>query len=196
MLIFFVLIRVVSLVLQSPISLSIFNAHEDINLTSPVHFIHGGKWHVAPDQEIDAIDVMRNYLEFDSGQDILEGALVYKIQREHAESDEVIQDESKSVHLLVAWYVDQTKGSDVRALLVEHDKGLNWDEDKLKKLYQRHWHSFDAWISPTGCIWLLDDATVLSVGVDAVNGDYRWDIVIAEGEGDNIERPLWTDTER
>jgi hypothetical protein len=189
----FVLICVASLVFQSPISLNIYNRHQDINLTSPVYFIHGGKWHVAPDQEI---GVMQNYLEFDSGQDILEGALVYGIQRKQTESDKLIQNEPENIQLLVAWHAEYTNGLDIRALLVEHDKGFNWDEDKLKRLYQRHWHPLDAWVDFIGNDWLLNNATVLRVNVNVMNGGYRWDIVIYEGERVVIEKPLWVDTER
>jgi hypothetical protein len=97
--------------------------------------MHGGKWHVVPDQEINVNAVMRNLIEFDSGQDILEGALVYRIRRKHAETDKSAQDKSKNVQLLVAWRVEHTKELDVRLVLVEHDGEL--DKDKLKKLYQK-----------------------------------------------------------
>jgi hypothetical protein len=185
----------VSLVLQSPVSLNIHNQCQDINLTSPVYFIHGGKWHVVPDQEIDVDAIMRSRLEFDSGQDILEGILVYKIQRQHAKSDEFVQDKSKNIQLLVAWHAEHTKGLHVRALLIEHDKEFNWDEDKLRELHQKCWCPLDAWANPTGSNWKLDDATMLTTTIKVMNGDYRWDISISE-EGDGIERPLWIDAER
>jgi hypothetical protein len=139
----YVLIYAVSLTLQSPISLNIRNRCQGINLTFPVYFIHGGRWHVAPDQEIDFNAVMQNCLEFDVGQDILEGTLVYRIQRKHTES---VQDGSKRTHLLVAWHVERTRGLHVRALLIEHDNEL--DEDKLRRLHQKYWHSLGAWVNP------------------------------------------------
>jgi hypothetical protein len=182
--------------LQSPISLNILNSREDINLTSPVYFIHGGKWHVVPDKKIDAIGAMSNYLEFDSGQGILEGALVYKIQRKHAESGKFIQDKSKRIQLLVAWHVDRTKGSNVRTLLVEHDKGFNWNKDKLRRLYQKYWHPLDAGVDFVGSNWLLDNAAMSTATVYVSNGDYRWDIFIHKRKEVAIERPLWLDAER
>jgi hypothetical protein len=42
----------------------------------------------------------------------------------------------------------------------------------------------------------LNNATVLRVNVNVMNGGYRWDIVIYEGERVVIEKPLWVDTER
>jgi hypothetical protein len=92
MLKFSVLICVVSLALQSPVLLNIHNQCQGINLTSPVYFIHGGRWPIAPDQAIDVNAVMQNPIEFDAKQNILEGALVYRIQRKHITS---AQDESK-----------------------------------------------------------------------------------------------------
>jgi hypothetical protein len=77
---------------------------------------------------------MRNYLEFDSGRDILEGVLVYRVQGKHVKSDEFVHDESKNIQLLIAWH-EHTKGIDVSALLVEYDNEL--DEDKLRQLYQK-----------------------------------------------------------
>jgi hypothetical protein len=116
--------------------LDIHNQCQDINLEFPVYCIHGGKWHVAPDQKINGDAVMRNYLESDIGQDVLKGALVYRIQRgQYGKSNEFIQDKSKCIQLLVAWRIEHTKGPHVRALLVEHNKEFNWDEDKPKKLH-------------------------------------------------------------
>jgi hypothetical protein len=43
--------------------------------------MYGEKWHVVADQEIDIDAVMRSRIEFDSGQDMLEGILAYGMQR-------------------------------------------------------------------------------------------------------------------
>jgi hypothetical protein len=182
--------------LQLPVSSNIYNQSRIINLTSPVYFIHGGKWIVVPDQEIDVNTVMKNHLEFDSGQDILEGTLVYRIQREYAESDKAVQDESKCVWFLIAWRIEYTKGLDVRVLLVEYNKEFNWDEDRLKQLHQKYWYSLNAWINTIESNWLLDDATILTTEIRVMNEVYGWNIFISEGTGDNAKRPLWINTER
>jgi hypothetical protein len=183
--------------LQSPISLNIHNQCQDINMISSVHFIHGGKWHVVPVWKIDINAVMRNRLKFDAGQDILEGALLYKVQRIHyGKSHEFVQDKSKCTQLLVAWRIEHTKEPHVRALLVEHDRESNWDEDKLIRLYQKYWHLLRARLSPIGFNWLLDDATVLNITIKVMNGGYRWDIFISEGNNNYFDKPLWIDTER
>jgi hypothetical protein len=189
-----VLICIFSLALQSSVSLNIHNHCQDINLISPIYFIRGGKWHVIPEQKIDMNAVVRNHFESDSGQDILEGALVYRIQRQHAESGGFVRDESKSIQFLVAWHIEHTQKLCVRALLVENDREL--DEDKLIKLHQKYWHLLDEWVNPIGSNWLLNDTTALATSVKVMNGDYRWDIFISGGTKDNIKRPLWIDVER
>jgi hypothetical protein len=194
---FSVLICVVSLALQSSVvSLNIHNQCQDINLTSPVYFIHGGKWHVVPDQEIGVEAVMRNHIEFDSRQDILEGIMAYRIQRQCTGSDKFIQGESKNIQLLVTWSSEYTKELHVRALLVEYDKEFNWNEDMLRQLHQKYWQLLKERIHPIRRNWMLDDATVLATTIKAMNGCYRWDIFISERVGDDVYGPLWINAER
>jgi hypothetical protein len=183
-----------SLTFQSPLLLNIYNRCQDANLITPVYFMSGGKWHVAPYQTIDVDTVMQNRIEFYSRKGILEGALIYRIQRKHDESDGTTQDKSKCVQLLVVLYVDHTEGLNVRALLVEHSKKLAKYE-QLKRLYQKYWHLLKAQVNFAGSNWLLYDATMLTTTVKAMNGDYRWDIFISEGEN-GIEKPLWINVER
>jgi hypothetical protein len=174
MLKFSVLICIVSLTLQSPVLLNIHNQCKDINLTSPVYFIHGGRWPIAPDQEIVVNAVMQN-IKFDAEQDLLEGALVYRIQRRHVES---AQDESKHIWLLIAWNGGYVNGSDVCALLIEHNKRLG--EDRLKKLYQKRWPLLKERANATGGSWTLNDTTKLATTIKVTNRGYRWDIFISE----------------
>jgi hypothetical protein len=188
------LIYVFSLTLQPSVSLNIHNQCQDVNMISPVYFMRGGKWYGEPDQEIGVNAVMRDYLEFYSGRNILEGALVYDIQRKMYESDEFVQDESKSIQFLVAWRIEHTKESHVCALLVEHGRKL--DEDKLMRLYQKCWHSLKARADLIERNWLLGDATVLTTTVTTMNEDHRWDIFISKGIKYNVERPLWINAKR
>jgi hypothetical protein len=175
---FHVLIFVVSFALQLSVSLNIHNQCQDIDLTSPVYFTHGGRWHIVPEQEIDINTVMRNHIEFEAERDILEGALVYKIQRKHVGS---AQDESKRFWLLVAWNGKHTKELDVCALLVEHNKRL--DEDRLRKLYQKRWPLFKERANTTKGNWTLNDTTMLTT-IRVTNGGYRWDIFISTRQTD------------
>jgi hypothetical protein len=230
--------------------------------------MYGGRWNVIPSHTIGANTIMRSHLEFDSGQDILKGALIYKIQ-EYTASDEssiqnesdhpyqannvflyvqgeytnaymrrkwrllqannqslldyltndegahvvpdvgiddtngdialalirdLIRNESKQTQLLVVWNGKHTEGLHVRALLIEHDWEL--DEEKLRKLHQRHWHLLETQVDTIKSKWLLNDTTVLETSVNVMNEGHRWDIYISEGIGDNVNRPLWINTKR
>jgi hypothetical protein len=155
--------------------LNIHNWCININLTFPVYFIHGGKWNAIPNQKIDVNSVMQNCLKFDTEQDILEGALVYRIQRKHVVS---AQDESKHNWLLVAWKGEYTRGLHVHVLVVEHNKRL--DEDRLKRLYQKHWPLLKARANTTKSNWTLDSTTMLMTTIRVTNRGYRWDIFIFE----------------
>jgi hypothetical protein len=177
--------------------LNVHNLCRDINLTSPVHFIHGGRWNVVPDQEIDVNDVTRNRIELDSEQDVLKGALIYRIRmRQYGESYEFVEKGSKYTHFLIAWYAEPTKGLNICAVLVEYDSGFNWDGDKLRRLHQKCWHSLDAFVNFIRSNWLLNDRKILATTIKAMNGGYRWDIFITEGIKNNVERPLWINIER
>jgi hypothetical protein len=159
--------------LQLPVLLNIHNWCQNIHLTSPVYFVHGGKLHVAPDQKICANTVMQNRLEFDISQDILEGALAYRIQRKHAKS---VQDELNHIWLLIAWCGEHIEGLHVRSLLMDYNK--RFDEDKLKKLHQKHQPLLKA--NATRSNWALNDTTILETTTKVMNGGYRWDIFISE----------------
>jgi hypothetical protein len=150
---------------------------------------------VVPDQEIDVDTVMRNYLEFESGRNVLEGVLIYRIQRKRTNLAKSAHDESKSTQLLVTWRVEYAQRLFVHVLLVEHNEELDWN-DKLRRLYQKYWHSLSTRVDPAGSNWLLRDATVLATSVKIMNGGYRWDIFISEGADNNVKRPLKIDAAR
>jgi hypothetical protein len=220
--VFFVLICVVSLTLRSPISLNIYNLREDFILRSPVYFIHGGKWHVALDQEIGADAVMKNRIESDSEQGILEGILAYRVKYiippEFAQSvsyliqspdlgldmSEIIllvlaklaQGELTCIQLLIAWRIEHTKEIHVRAFLVEHDREFNLDEDKLEILHQKYWHVLKARVNPIDSTLLSNYMTQLVKVVRVMNEGYRWDIFITRGSDNDVWRPFWIDEER
>jgi hypothetical protein len=135
----------------------------------------GGKWYIVPGQRIYADAVMQNRIELDVEQDILEGALAYRLRRKYAKST---QDESNRIWFIVAWHGEHKKELHVRALLIEHDKRL--DENKLRKLYQKRWPLLREQINTTRGSWQLDDMTTLETTVKVTNGGYKWDIFISE----------------
>jgi hypothetical protein len=178
-----VLIYVISFALQLLIPLNIHNWCQDINLTSPVYFIRGGKWHITPDQRIRVDAIMQNCLEFDSGQDVLEGALAYRLQRKHAKS---AQYELNHIWFVVAFHSEHTKRLHVHALLVKHNERL--DEYKLRKLYRKRWTLLKAQANITRGHWLLDDTTMLETTIKVMNEGYRWDIFISGRINYHIKR--------
>jgi hypothetical protein len=136
---------------------------------------------------------MGKCIEFNSGQNIMEGIMTYKIQRKHDRSVKITQNESKIIHLLIDWHFEHTKELHVRALLVEHDGEL--DEHKLRRLHQKYWHPLNAWVNPIIGNWLLDDATVWTI-TEVKNRGYKWNIIISEGDKDFPIKPSWIDAER
>jgi hypothetical protein len=189
--IFSVLIYVISLALQPLVTLNIHNQCKSISLTSPVYFIRGGKWHATPDHKIDANTIMRNYLEHDSREDILEGALIYRIQKRNTIFAKFFQ-ESKHIQFLVVWRIEHTKELYIRALLIEHESEL--DEDKLRRLHQKHWYTLKTNVRPIKSDWVLNDGTMLTTTI-ITNEDHSCSIFITEGK-DNSMKPLWIDVDR
>jgi hypothetical protein len=156
--------------------------------------VRGGRWHVVPDQEIDVNSVMKNCLRFYSKQSILEGALIYNIQRKHAKYDKISWDKSKQVQLLVVWRGEQAEGLYVHAVLVEHSERL--DRDKLMRLHKAYQLLLKARVDLLESNWLFYGATVLATTIKAMNRGCGWDILISKGIKNNIERPLWINAKR
>jgi hypothetical protein len=74
----------------------------------------------------------------------------------------------------------------VRSLLTEHNKKL--DENKLRKLHQKHWHLFNTQDNSTKSNWILNDKTTLTTTIKETNGGYGWDIFVSEGIKYNDEK--------
>jgi hypothetical protein len=103
---FFVLICVVSLILQPPVTLNIYNQYRDINLTSPFYFNFDREWRATLREE-ENVNVMRNP-KSNSEQEILKEALIYRIQwREQTRFDESVQDKLKHIQFLIVCCVER-----------------------------------------------------------------------------------------
>jgi hypothetical protein len=204
--IFPILMCTVSLTLRGIMDVTVHNQYPDIELVSPVYFCNRGVYNEYPVERTDVGAMMM--ISFQFGLDKLPGGiLMYGVQRKgNIESDhqfstdatsiEAVEDTSKITRLLVAWKIEHFGEPKVYIVLVEHDKDLEWDEDKLRWLHQKCWHPLNAWINPTRNNWLLDDGAVLETTSKVMNGGHRWDISISEGDNDNVMRPLWIDVER
>jgi hypothetical protein len=182
------------------------NQYSDIELVPLVYFCNLGSYNEYTVERTDIGAMMK--IGFSFGLDKLPGGiLMYEVQRKgNTESDhqsstdatsiEGVEDTSKTMRLLVVWKIEHFEEARAHIVLVEHDKDLEWDEDKLRWLHQKCWHPLNAWINPTRNNWLLDDGAVLETTSKVMNGGHRWDISISEGDNDNVMRPLWIDVER
>jgi hypothetical protein len=199
MFIFSVLIYIVSLTLKLPVTLKIHNQSQNINLASPVYFNLNGKWHVAPDSEIGVNAVMESSLESnpdslsatesDPEEDTMNGALIYKIQRQNAKFSR-----AEDVYLLVIWRVKGAEEPSIYALLIEYKDRIT--KAKMKRICRVYWSSIEAMVNPTRGDWRLDDATMLTTRVKVVNGGYRWDIFVSDGVENEPMDPLEVDPNR
>jgi hypothetical protein len=200
-----VLMCTVSLDLQLPACVIIHNQCLNTKLVSPVYFGNGAVCPKLSDQQIDIDAKMNASFEIYATQDDFEGALIYKLQR-YIEPDvrcdtdilttEANKNETKCVHMLVAWKVKDSRPL-ICAVLVEYAKELN--EDKLKRLcYENHnrFKEYDDTILDT---WYMDDDTTLRIllKLRGMKGNFELNISISEEEGDDYAmRPLYVNLER
>jgi hypothetical protein len=182
----------ISLNLQLPALVTIHNQCSNIELVSPVYFGNGAVCPKLFDQQI-AIDTeIRTSFEIYATQDGFEGALLYKLQK-HVVSDDqrnmdtlttkTNENEAKCVQLLVAWKVKDSK-SFVYETLVEHVKEFTWDENELRKLYNKNHSRLKEYNSIMSDRWLIDNNMVLktSFEVRGLKGNFELSISISEEE--------------
>jgi hypothetical protein len=198
------LMHAVSLELQLSVCVTIHNQCSNTKLVSPVYFGNGAVCPKLSDQQIDIGAKMNDSFKINPTQDEFEGALLYKLQR-YFESDdrynvdvsttETDENEAKCVQLLVAWKMKDSKPF-IYVVLVEHAKEFTWDENELRKLYDKN-HSrlkeCDATISDT---WFIDDNVALktSFKVRGLKGDFELSMSISEeNRDDDAMRPICVD---
>jgi hypothetical protein len=99
-----------------------------------------------------------------------------------------------STKLLVIWGW-HSYGLYSHVWLIEHKNTLAWNEEKLKKLYDR----YDSQSKVYFVIgrWLLDDDTILKTKFEVSRGGFEINITISE-EKDLLQpiKPLWIDPNR
>jgi hypothetical protein len=200
-----VLMYTFSLEFQSLTSVIIHNQCSGIELISSVYFGNGAVCPKLSDQQMDISVAMRIRLEIYAAQDEFEGALLYKLQRNshnHYSIDKFTiktnKNEAKYVYMLVAWKMKSSRFL-MHVTLVEHTKEFIWNEDGLKKLYDKNrgWlKEYDNTISDT---WIVDDNMMLKITCDErdLKRAAELRISISEEERDNYAmRPLYVNLER
>jgi hypothetical protein len=199
------LICTISLKFQSPASIIIHNQCLNTELVSPVYFGNGVVCPKLSDQQIDIDVAMKIRFEIYATQDEFKGALLYKLQRNFNNqygmdtlNTDANNSEAKYVYMLLAWEMKDSEHFAYVAL-VEHTNELVWNEDKLKKLYDKNHNllkKYDETISDT---WLMDDNVILKTSSKVRNseGYFVLSISVSEEERDDYTmRPLCVDLER
>jgi hypothetical protein len=202
-----VLMYTVSSALRLPPSVDVINLCSNIKLASPVYFGDGAVCSKPSNQQIDVGPRMCARFEIDTTENKFEGALLFELKR-HVKPDEqhsvdiltteINKDETKCVHMLVAWQVKDSKHS-LYVVLVEHDKEFVWNEDKLMKLYYKNRGWLREYVGIISDTWLVDDNTTLrtSFAVRGLKENFELYIYISEEERDYYAmRPLCIDCTR
>jgi hypothetical protein len=198
------LIYDISFKLQLPPCMNIYNQCSSIELISPVYFGNGAVCPKLFDQQIDIGIGMNVSFEIKTTQDVFEGALLYKLQR-YSDSQynmdtttKTNENEKTHVYMLAAWRVKSYKRF-ARIVLIEHAEGFTWNEDKLKKWYEKNhgWLTeYDYTISDT---WLMDDNVTLGATFSERFGRETFELTISIFEAEKnlyAIRPLCFDPER
>jgi hypothetical protein len=196
------LMYTISLNFQLPVCVTIHNQCLNIELISSVYFGNGVACPKLFDQQIDIDATMRIWFEINTTQDEFEGCLLYKLQRNLHDQysmdtsiTEINRNEVTQVYMLVAWKMKDSKPF-VRVVLVEHTKEFVWNEDKLKKLYDRNcgWlKKYNDIISDT---WFIDTDAILKTTfkVKELEKNFELSISISEEErNDYAMKPLRVD---
>jgi hypothetical protein len=154
------LIRV-SFLFHHAFQVYIDNQCSDFELVSPEYFGSDIKWHMPPDQKVDANTMTRAIFGKNASKREFASVLIYRLRRKgYLESN--TDNTSIGHQLLVIWRSDNRHEFAVRVLLIKHENTITLDEDKLKKLDYPS-------LTPlrNNCIientWVLDDATVLMI---------------------------------
>jgi hypothetical protein len=202
----YLLIYTVSLDLELSSCVTIHNQCSNIKLVSPVYFCNGTVYIKLSSRQIDIGTTTKIRFENDAAQDEFEGALIYKLQG-YVESDdqnnmdtlttEVDENGEKCVQMLVAWKVKDAKPL-LYVVLIEHAKEFIWDEDNLRKLYDKNLGLLKKCNNIIPDTWIIDDNMILKTSseVKGLKGKFDLSISIFEEEDFYGTRPLYVDFER
>jgi hypothetical protein len=199
-----ILMYTVSLVLQLPAYVTIYNQCSNTKLISPVYFGNGVVCPKLSNQQIDIDVEMNASFEMNATQDEFEGALLYKLQRySDGQNDmgtlatETNRKEATHVYMLAAWKVEDSKHF-IYVVLVEHTKEFTWNEYKLRKLYMNLGRLKKCGDDMSDA-WLIDDNIMLIMSFKARGLKRNFELSISISEKEKVNdpiRPLCVDLER
>jgi hypothetical protein len=193
-----VLMYVFSLSIKPSVKLNIHNQCLNVDLESPIYInSNESECHRPPKYKVCTGDIMRSAFILESDDTFIGSVLIYNLQRKQThEFTEFGKDTSSAVHLLVVCGTFKSK-LEADVLLVEHDKGFDWNKDALVKLYTEHSGRFRWFTDSATDIWSLDDNVTLMTTLKIINEDRVLNITISEAERDNNARiPVYIDLER
>jgi hypothetical protein len=165
--------------------MTINNKCDNIELTSPVYFIKDVTCYVRFSQQVEPKCMMKANFIVSIDRDAFGGALLYNLRWK--------MDTSMSTQLLIIWGYNPV-GIYSYTFLIEHESTLNWDKDKLKRLYDAHNNLYDIGFNARG--WLLDDNTRLKTVSKASHGSFRIEVIISEENQLPPQKPLWINPNR
>jgi hypothetical protein len=174
---------------EPSVKLNIHNQCLNIDLISPVYTASDGtECHKPPNHKVCAGDSKRSGF-IGMLHNVSYGILIYKPQRKQLhESTEIGEDTLGAAHLLVTWRIEsEVLYADV--LLVEHDKGFDWNEDDLRSLSSGNIFQFRLCPDSAKETWLLDDNTALMTAFE-IKKNRLVNVTISEVEGYNCARML------
>jgi hypothetical protein len=129
-------------------------------------------------------------------QDESTGILICKLGRTNIVE---LNEEATCIQLAVIWKVDRLKIFHAATYLIEHDKSLDWDRDKLMKLTEKK-QLFYIQHCPVEEAWLIYDNIVLKTRVNITYEEecYKLEMTVSETsiEDGDAYRPWYFDIKR
>jgi hypothetical protein len=176
-------------------NVNILNQCLNTRLVSPIYFGNDAVRLKLSGKQIDFDAKMKTCSKSNATQDDFEGALLFKLQgySEWYNMDtlttETNRNEATHVHMLVACKMKDSEPF-VRVALIEHIDGFTWDEDKLKKLYDRNCGWLKKYNDATSYTWFIGDNMTLKTLFKArvLEGKFELGIVISEEKDDYAVR--------
>jgi hypothetical protein len=176
----------------SDIKLIFHHQLPDIELVSPVYAGDIATCYQSPDQSVDCGATTQAGFKIKFSPEWSFGTLMYRLKKK---SD---QEASTYQQFVIVWEIDRFEIIYAVSYLIEHDKDVVWDENKLTKLSERcqlHYIKH----SPIEETWLMRDHTVLMTKVNVISekASYQLDITLAETSiNDDTQRPWYIHIDR
>jgi hypothetical protein len=188
---------------KEALSVTICNLYPSLELTSPVYYSNS-TCHVSPTQQTYAGITSANF-GIASGQKVVKGALLYKLQRKcairtdnHLNNGAVsVENTETNLYLLVVWNIEDYKYKPY-VCLIELTDDFTWDEDKLWVLLHQYNDQFFKDYNYLTNTWLVHGGPGMKTKRNITyESEYKIDIIIYEGTGQYLLlRPVKIDPKR